>query len=79
MEREFQDLGFKVTLQKLLTAEEARQSGSPYGTFGVFLDGNFLTHHLLNREGVQELIGKQDLNIIYPEVTKKYTPEQHRF
>jgi hypothetical protein len=72
MGREFEDLGFEVILKKLETAKDARDSGTPYGTFGVFLDGNFLTHRLLNQKGIQELIGKQDLNIVFPEIKKSF-------
>jgi len=40
------DLGFEATIRRLETAEAARESGSPFGTVGVFLDGAFLTHQL---------------------------------
>lgn len=67
MKKEFQELGFHVTLQKLNNVQEARESGSPYGTFGVFLDGQFLTHRLLNRNEIETLIGSLDLYELYPE------------
>lgn len=63
----FEDMGFNVELHRLHTPIQARESGSPYGTFGVFLDGHFLTHKLLNRRGIEELIGSLDLNEMYPE------------
>lgn len=72
MKIEFQELGFHVTLQKLRNAQEARESGSPYGTFGVFLDGQFLTHRLLNRSEIETLIGTLDLNELYPETQYLY-------
>lgn len=63
----FEDMGFTVVLNRLQTSEQARESGSPYGTFGVFMDGHFLTHKLLNKRGIEELIGSLDLNKMYPE------------
>lgn len=64
----FEDMGFDVILHKVHTPEEARESGSPYGTFGVFMDGHYLTHKLLNRQGIEKLIGSLDLNEMYPEL-----------
>ncbi|MDZ7805760.1 MAG: YoaP domain-containing protein [Gracilimonas sp.] len=63
----FEDMGFDVVLHRVHTPEEARKSGSPYGTLGVFMDGHFLTHKLLNKNGIEELIGSLDLNEMYPE------------
>lgn len=76
MKKEFQELGFHITIQKLNTAQEARESGSPYGTFGVFLDGQFLTHRLLNKNEIESLIGTLDLNKLYPEI--QYFDEKPR-
>jgi hypothetical protein len=64
----FEDMGFNVELHRVQTPEQARGSGSPYGTFGVFMDGHFLTHKLLNKHGIEELIGSLDLNEMYPEL-----------
>lgn len=36
-----------VSMRHLATPEEARTAASPFGTFGVFLDGAFLTHELM--------------------------------
>ncbi|MEQ8523280.1 YoaP domain-containing protein [Gracilimonas sp.] len=72
MKKVFEEMGFEVQLKKLLSASEARESGSPYGTFGVFLDGHFLTFQLLNRSEIEELIGTLDLNEMYPEVKHLY-------
>lgn len=69
MKKDLEDMGFKVRLQKLNSAREARESGSPYGTFGVFLDGHFLTHKILNGPEIEDLIGSVDLNEIFPEFT----------
>jgi len=63
----FEDMGFNVEMHRIDTPENARESGSPYGTFGVFMDGHFLTHKLLNKHGIEELIGSLDLNEMYPE------------
>ena len=72
MKKVFEDMGFEVQLAKLNSATEARESGSPYGTFGVFLDGHFLTCELLNRSKIEELIGTLDLNEMYPEIKYLY-------
>lgn len=64
----FEDMGFNVELHRVNSPEEARNSGSPYGTFGVFMDGHFLTNKLLNKKGIEELIGSLDLNKMYPEL-----------
>jgi hypothetical protein len=63
----FEDMGFDVILHRVRSPKEARESGSPYGTFGVFMDGHFLTHKLLNKHGIEKLIGSLVLNEMYPE------------
>lgn len=39
--------GEPCTVRRLDTAEEARRSGSPFGTFGLFRNGTFVTHELM--------------------------------
>lgn len=75
MKKDFQDMGFSVELRKLTSAAEARESGSPYGTFGVFLDGHYLCSRLMNRQQIETLIGDLDLFEVYPEINDlKSTP-----
>lgn len=68
MKMEFERLGFQVKMRKLETVNDAHHSGSPYGTLGIFLDGEFLSHRLMNETQIEELIGTLDLNEMYPEV-----------
>jgi len=45
---------------KLKSYQEAQQSGSPFGTFGIYFNGHFLTHELMSEKKfgqfVEELI-----------------------
>ncbi|MEX0844429.1 MAG: YoaP domain-containing protein [Balneolaceae bacterium] len=67
MKNAFREMGFNVKLRKLDSAQEAWESGSPYGTFGVFLDGHFLTHKLLTPAEIENLVGTLELDNLYPE------------
>ncbi|MAO63581.1 MAG: hypothetical protein CL666_01130 [Balneola sp.] len=78
MKMEFERLGFQVKMRKLESISDARQSGSPYGTLGIFLDGEFLSHRLMNETQIEELIGTLDLNEMYPEVHNLYDAPHHR-
>ncbi len=50
MSRAAEDLGLSVSTAELRTPEQAQRAASPFGTFGVFLDGRFLTHGMMSRE-----------------------------
>lgn len=41
------DAGLEVTTRELATVEDAHRAASPFGTFGAFLHGRFLTHELM--------------------------------
>ena len=43
--------GLSVEATKLHNAKEAQQMSTPYGTFNVFLNGEFLTHMPMSRKG----------------------------
>ncbi|MDR9416968.1 MAG: hypothetical protein RI564_11850 [Gracilimonas sp.] len=79
MKLEFERLGFNVKMRKLKSVSEARQSGSPYGTLGIFLDGQFLSHRLMNEVQIEELIGSLDLYEVYPEIRNLYAPSYREF
>ncbi len=51
-----EELGLTVSAKQLKTSAQARGATSPFGTFGVFLDGEFLTHGLMGRESFTQLL-----------------------
>lgn len=51
--------GFPVTLNHLASPEQAQNAASPFGTFGIFLDGRFLTHQLMSGKGFAKLLEKE--------------------
>ncbi len=52
------DFGIKTELIHLQTKEQAQNSASPYGTFGVFLNGEFLTYQPMSTKGFTKLLNK---------------------
>ena len=48
--------GFSSEIKKLASSDEAKKEGSPFGTFGVFFKGAFLTHELMTEEKFEKLI-----------------------
>jgi hypothetical protein len=56
MSQAARDLGLPVSTRELKTSREARDAASPFGTFGVFLDGDFLTHGMMGRESFTRLL-----------------------
>ncbi len=53
-----QEFGLDVYLERIETGEQARNSSSAYGTFGMFLDGEFLTYQPLSSKGFIKLMNK---------------------
>lgn len=56
MTRAAEGLGLEVSARELATPAEVQGSASPFGTFGVFLHGNFLTHELLSETRFRRLL-----------------------
>jgi GNAT superfamily N-acetyltransferase len=50
--------GLAVTTRRLLSPEEAQCCASPFGTFGVFLHGQFLSHELMSARKFDTLLGR---------------------
>ncbi len=50
------DLGLQVSTEALDTPEKAQRAASPFGTFGAFLHGSFLTHGLMGRDSFRNLL-----------------------
>jgi len=50
------DLGLAVEVRELSTPRDAQGAASPFGTFGVFLHGEFLTHGLMGRDSFTALL-----------------------
>lgn len=48
--------GLRVTKRLLTTPAEAQNAASPFGTFGVFLYGRFLTHELMSDKKFDALL-----------------------
>ncbi len=48
--------GLAVTVRRLETPEEAQRAASPFGTFGAFLHGAFLTHELMTSQKFDALL-----------------------
>ncbi|MFW5683420.1 MAG: GNAT family N-acetyltransferase, partial [Spirochaetota bacterium] len=48
--------GIEARKVKVTSAEEAQRLPTPTAVFGVFLDGEFLTHELLNRGRLEKLL-----------------------
>jgi hypothetical protein len=53
------EFGLTVTSRELTTAESAHNAASPFGTFGVFLHGKFITHQLLSSRKFKSLLEKE--------------------
>lgn len=50
--------GLKVTTRRLASAAEAQQAASPFGTFGVFLFGELLTHEMMTTAKFDALLAR---------------------
>lgn len=48
--------GFSSEVKKLASSKEAKEEGSPFGSFGVYFKGKFLTHELMTEEKFDKLI-----------------------
>jgi len=48
--------GFSSEIKKLTSSVEAKKEGSPFGTFGVYYKGDFLTHELMTEDKFEKLI-----------------------
>lgn len=48
--------GFSSEIKKLTSSEDAKKEGSPFGTFGVYFKGKFLTHELMTEEKFEKLV-----------------------
>jgi len=48
--------GFSSEVKKLSSSSEAKKEGSPFGTFGVYFKGTFLTHELMTEDKFEKLI-----------------------
>lgn len=53
-----QELGLPVSSRQFRTPKSVRRAGSPFGTFGVFLFGDFLTHKMMTKEHFLRLLEK---------------------
>jgi len=51
------DAGFSVCVQKLESYQQAQETGSPFGTLGIYYRGEFLTHELMSMEKFRKIIG----------------------
>lgn len=51
-----EELGLSVSAEELETPERARDAASPFGTFGAFLHGKFLTHGQMSRDSFRKLL-----------------------
>jgi len=56
------DAGFSVRVQKLESCQQAQETGSPFGTLGIYYRGEFLTHELMSMEKFRKIIGAWWLN-----------------
>ena len=54
----FEKKGISVKLIKLSNCKNAQNSPSPFGTNGIYLDGNFLTHKILTEKELYKLLNK---------------------
>lgn len=45
-----EELGLSVEVNRIESAKEVRQYGSPFGTFNVYLKGEFLTHLIMAKK-----------------------------
>jgi GNAT superfamily N-acetyltransferase len=48
-----------VTTKELKTVESAHGAASPFGTFGVFLHGRFITHELMSANKFEKLLRRE--------------------
>lgn len=50
----------KITFnkKKLKTYEEAQKIGSPFGTLGIYYNGEFITHELMSEKKIEKFIGE---------------------
>lgn len=49
-----------ATLRKLETGEEARNAPTPFTTYGLFVDGRFLTNRILDEKAFHKLMDELD-------------------
>lgn len=62
MENVANEYGLRTRLQHLTSRQEVLESPSPYGTFGVFLHGQFLTHELMSKDKFTKIIAARLTN-----------------
>ena len=50
--------GLPVEVDMLTTRADVERAGSPFGTFGIFLDGELISHELASRAGFDKLLDR---------------------
>ena len=50
--------GLSVEVDMLTTRADIEHAGSPFGTFGIFLNGDLISHELASRGGFDKLLDK---------------------
>ncbi|HPO79608.1 MAG TPA: YoaP domain-containing protein, partial [Candidatus Hydrothermia bacterium] len=53
-----ESIGFPLEIKKIQSKEEAQNAPSPYTTYSVFYNGQFLTHEILNEKKFDKLVEK---------------------
>jgi ribosomal protein S18 acetylase RimI-like enzyme len=51
--------GYEVTTQKLSSSEDVKAGPSPSGLLGIYVEGEFLTHEVLNEKRFDKLMEKR--------------------
>ena len=54
-----QELNLAVTTRQLATVKQAQDAASPFGTFGAFLHGEFVTHELMSANKFRKLLERE--------------------
>ena len=50
--------GYTVEVKKLDSIEKVQSQGSPFGTFGFYFKGKFITHELMSEKGLNKWLSK---------------------
>jgi ribosomal protein S18 acetylase RimI-like enzyme len=51
-----EERGIKNKITKIRSSEEARQFGSPFGTFGLYYNGEFVNHELMSENKFRKML-----------------------
>ena len=64
LEAKARELGVKLTAMHIKTKEQAQSAKSPFTTFSLFHNGEFVTHEILSEAKLEKIISKRQKRLI---------------